>query len=524
MSRVARASAALALVAAAVAALLLVSGGSDSDPQTPAALPGLPPPFLGTAVVGDGGLTAAVDAYGDVVDLRASPGGSPLLAVSARRQAAGTVAPETAIVPELRLDDGESLPFWQADEVRQRYLPGTNVLETMARFGALTASVTYFAAGQPLKCLTRVTGGAAADESPQIGLSYGGESSTPGRLLRCDAAGGRAAMTATARSDREWVRASAPLASAPAWATSMYERSLLTLRALADRHTGGAIAGARDGWVYVWPRDAGTVTLAFAAGGHRVEARRLALLVRRLDLGLAARFKPNLEGSAVLGRGPQGDAGGWAAIANEVTGLNEFNRVVPDWRNLPDYQEKAPGDYLGNAIADTATEPPAARRKAAAAIARTFGGPRGLHRVADDPGSGLDSAAAWAVRPFALPSLYPAARTTLRQMLARGGRFGIVPSSEWPDRDPWTAPTAWSAWAFAALARDDRQHGDTALARADRADALRLFADLRRAATAAGELPERVDADSGIPRSTTPLAWSHAFAVLALRELWSPTG
>ena len=50
--------------------------------------------------------------------------------------------------------------------------------------------------------------------------------------------------------------------------------------------------------------------------------------------------------------------------------------------------------------------------------------------------------------------------------------------------------------------------------------ALALLGDLRRAATPAGDLPERVDARSGIPRSTTPLAWPHAFAILALRELW----
>jgi GH15 family glucan-1,4-alpha-glucosidase len=49
---------------------------------------------------------------------------------------------------------------------------------------------------------------------------------------------------------------------------------------------------------------------------------------------------------------------------------------------------------------------------------------------------------------------------------------------------------------------------------------LRLLADLRRAATPAGLLPERVDASSGVPVSTTPLAWSHAFAILALRQLW----
>jgi GH15 family glucan-1,4-alpha-glucosidase len=54
----------------------------------------------------------------------------------------------------------------------------------------------------------------------------------------------------------------------------------------------------------------------------------------------------------------------------------------------------------------------------------------------------------------------------------------------------------------------------------DRRAALRLMGDLRRAATPLGLLPERVDAETGEPRSTTPLAWSHAFAILALRELW----
>jgi len=44
--------------------------------------------------------------------------------------------------------------------------------------------------------------------------------------------------------------------------------------------------------------------------------------------------------------------------------------------------------------------------------------------------------------------------------------------------------------------------------------------DLHRAATPLGLLPERVDAQTGLPTSTTPLAWSHAFAILALRELW----
>jgi GH15 family glucan-1,4-alpha-glucosidase len=67
----------------------------------------------------------------------------------------------------------------------------------------------------------------------------------------------------------------------------------------------------------------------------------------------------------------------------------------------------------------------------------------------------------------------------------------------------WTAPTAWSAWALGALG--ERRAAD------------RLLAELRRAATPQGALPERVDAGDGHPTSTTPLAWSHAFAILALR-------
>ncbi|HEX2391790.1 MAG TPA: hypothetical protein VHI77_02610, partial [Solirubrobacterales bacterium] len=174
------------------------------------------------------------------------------------------------------------------------------------------------------------------------------------------------------------------------------------------------------------------------------------------------------------------------------------------WRGHADYREGPSGDYLGNAIAAGAPLAP-------------FVTPRGLIRAAGEPASGLDAAAAWAVRPFPRPALYPTARATLLRLLSRGTGFGITPGQGWPGTDPWTAPTAWSAWALAALARSER---DAAAARTDRAAALHLLADLRRAATPAGELPERVDAVTGVPRSTTPLAWSHAFAVLALRQLW----
>jgi len=131
------------------------------------------------------------------------------------------------------------------------------------------------------------------------------------------------------------------------------------------------------------------------------------------------------------------------------------------------------------------------------------------------------------VRPFRLAALYPAARRTLLRLTHNGTPYGITPSENWSGGpDPWTAPTAWSAWALAALSRTGgrgprtnppavREGGSPA-----RRSALELIADLRRASTPAGALPERVDVHTGIPTSTTPLLWSSAFTVLALRELW----
>jgi hypothetical protein len=526
-------------MAALVVGVLLVSGGSSSDPRTPAGLPGLPPPFLGTAVVGSGELTAAIDAYGAVVDLRPAPAGAALIDIPAARQAAGTVPPDIGIVPWLRLGNGRALPFWRADAVSQHYLPRTDVLVTMVRFGRLRARVTYAARGSLLACVTDVLGPIERAAPPPSALrgprresgsaprvELGAESARVAARLRCDDAEARAAVEGAARGDRRWLHAAAPLNSAtPTWAEALYRRSLLILHALTDRRTGAVAAGARDGWAYVWPRDAGAAGLAFAAAGYRGEARRIAGFLRDLDLGAVARFHG--DGSPVPGREAQGDAAGWVAAAADAAGLPsdtaraDEGRGAPGWRDRPDYQEKAPGDYLGNAIASMATG--SSRRPGGGAIAAAFASPTGLSRVAGEPSSGADSSAAWAVRPFPLPRLFPEVRASLRELLARGGSFGIVPSADWPETDPWTAPTAWSAWAFAALSRETgavRSDAAASLARADRRAALTLLADLRRAATPAGALPERVDAHSGIPRSTTPLAWSHAFAILALRELW----
>jgi len=556
-----RGRAALGFPLAAAVGLVLVSGGSGADPRTPAALPGMPPPFLGTALSGNGRLTAAVDAYGDVVDLRPSPAGAALIDNPSDRQAAGTVAPDTGIVPRVRVAGGPAWPFWRADSVEQRYVPGTNIVRTTARFGPVRASVSTVAVGRILVLAANVAapGGTGAGAAARLPARVSFEVSlVEGAGLSCRSSGGRVQVLLcapggasvsgesgprsleiaarirrrAATADRAWLAQARRLGpAAPAWARRLYGRSLLTLRALSAARTGAVAAGARDGWAYVWPRDAATAALAFAAAGYPAEARRAAHFLLDVDLGAAARFDGH--GRPVAGRAAQGDASGWAAVAARASGLPAPSRPEP-WRERSDYQEGPAGTYLANAIAATSTvDGPerrlyggkSARQREGRVLLDEFGIDGGLVRRAGEPGSGLDSAAAWAVRPFKQPALFAAARETMAGLLADRTPFGITPGEGWSGgEDPWTAPTAWTAWSFAALAREDvraasglqrRAAGD-----ADRRRALALLADLRRTATAAGELPERVDSHSGIARSTTPLAWSHAFAVLALRELW----
>jgi hypothetical protein len=334
------------------------------------------------------------------------------------------------------------------DSARLRYLPDANALRTVSRFGGERV-VTVASLGDP-------------------------------RVVR---------------GDPRWLAAARPLgAGAPPWARRMYSRSLLVLHGLVDPRSGAVIAGARKGWGYVWPRDASAVAIALAAAGYRDEARRIVGFLRGLDLDAAARFET--DGTPVGGRGAQGDAAGWVAAAARAVGLPN-NAPMPPWRDLADYQENGSGDFLGNAIASGAPN-----------IRALFGTPAGtLARRVDDPASGLDSAAAWAVRPFPRPALYPLVRHTLLRLATASERFGIVPSEGWDGgNDPWTAPTAWTAWSLAALG--------------ERSAALHLMVELRRSATSTGMLPERVDARTGTPTSTTPLAWSHAFAILALHRLW----
>jgi glucoamylase len=290
---------------------------------------------------------------------------------------------------------------------------------------------------------------------------------------------------------------------APAWARRLYGRSIRVLIALTDPGSGAMIAGERDGWDYVWPRDAAAGAIALEAAGLRPEARRVAGFLSGLDLDTAARFYP--DGSRVPGRKAAGDGEGWVAAARRVVEGRSDPTVLPtvarsdldqdsptEWRDRQDYGENVTGDLLGNAIVAGAP---------ASEIAQLFATPHGLVRQTGS--DELDSSAAWAVTVFPSRGLAGAVRTTLLELTGESTPYGTPPIEGWTPREVWTAPTAWSAWALVEL-------GETRAAD-------RLLAELRRAETPQGTLPERLDAATGAPTSTTPLAWSHAFAILALR-------
>jgi hypothetical protein len=284
----------------------------------------------------------------------------------------------------------------------------------------------------------------------------------------------------------------------------LYRRSVRILVALTDPARGAMIAGERDGWDYVWPRDASAGAIALQAAGLHAAARRVVHFVSRVDVGEAARFYP--DGSRVPGRTAAGDEEGWIAAAeraidepaNPGTVRISGGPATADphsplpWRDRQDYGENVTGDLLGNAIA--AGVP-------ASEIKSRFHTSRGL--VRENGGDELDSSAAWAVTVFPRRGLRGAVRTTLLNLASESTRYGIPPIEGWTPGEVWTAPTAWSAWALIEL-------GETRAAD-------RLLVELHRAETPAGTLSERVDAEDGHATSTTPLAWSHAFAILALR-------
>src|SRR3954451_17953494 len=147
--------------------------------------------------------------------------------------------------------------------------------------------------------------------------------------------------------------------SAPRWARRLYWNSLHVLIALTDPRTGAMIAGERDGWDYVWPRDAAVGAMALQAAGLHAEARRVVGFLANLDTDAAARFHP--DGSTVPGRAAAGDGDGWIEAAARHTTPSTFliggrigttaKQGPAGGRDREDYGENVSAELLGNAIA-----------------------------------------------------------------------------------------------------------------------------------------------------------------------------
>ena len=268
----------------------------------------MPAPFLGTALIGNGKMVGAVDSYGDVVDLRQlGPPGRALVQIPSGLQSAGTVPAE--------LRDRRRAPIWAGQGFPS---------------GARRAFIRPTCPGPT--CCGRSPGSGAARRRSCA------ESAGRRRRARTGAGSPRHARSAAARRAG---RVGCTGARCSSCALSPIPR------------TGAAIAGAREGWAYVWPRDAAAVAIALAAAGHRAEARRIVAFLEHLDLGAAARFE--VTGAPVEGRGAQGDADGWVAAAARAVGT-AAPAPATSWRGIADYQEKGPGDYLGNVLASTPSD------------------------------------------------------------------------------------------------------------------------------------------------------------------------
>jgi glucoamylase len=367
--------------------------------------------------------------------------------------------------------------------------------------------------------------------------------------------------------DRSAVGAPADIAADRAWLAGgtipgspelqpMNQRALLDLRSLTAGN-GAVIAGSTPAWRYVWPRDASFVAAAYAATGHRTDARRVLTYLASIapaDARWQARYLPDGSGRAPDARGVQLDGAGWvlwavgryaAASDGDTSSIAADLEVL--WpmvtssadaitRSLgtdglppasPDYWERretaltlgtvAPdlaGLQAAAALAASAGRPADAQRWTAAAatlqagMERTFG-TDGWRRTR---GGDFDTAVTFTVAPFLAPSastagVVPRDAALLGRVFRATGNpnGGVRPGVNWHrDGVSWTPETALFALAFAANGESRR--------------AMDLLTWLGNHRTGPGSLPEKVNPD-GAPAAVAPLAWTCALVLLASAEL-----
>ena len=277
----------------------------------------------------------------------------------ADRQAAGSVPADTGIVPRVSIGGGATEPLWRADAVSQRYLPGTNVVRTVARFGRVGVEITAGAAGRVLAETVAVRPPDGARAVPRIGVDLEAgrgvgcrqRVGVGGVTLVCSAAASRPAaangeargvLRDAAAGDRRWIARARPLGSGGA------AMGAADVPALAADPAGPhrPAHGGSGGW------GPGRLGLRLAPGcrHRRARLRRGRLPTRGApDRALPARARPQrrrpllrrrITGPGTSGPGRRRRLG--RASPPEQRASPSHTDPLP-WRNRPDYQEGDPG-------------------------------------------------------------------------------------------------------------------------------------------------------------------------------------
>jgi GH15 family glucan-1,4-alpha-glucosidase len=309
---------------------------------------------------------------------------------------------------------------------------------------------------------------------------------------------------------------------------------------------GAAVAAGSPYWRYVWPRDAGFMSVAMSQAGRHDDARRMLDYVAAMqeqDGGWHARYLPDGSGDVPDGRGRQLDGIGWTLWAAWVwsrTGGGDPTELIgmigsatqaalaalDDSTRLPhasedywemDIEEPTLGsaaplllglrcgqDLLGMAgHHGLATRAARASDELDAAIQKWFGSQGFRRRLSGR--RGWDASVAFLLPPFAARTepIEVAWRSAVAATSLANG--GVRPGEEWTDLDTaWTPQMSLHALVAASL-------GDTAMAHR-----FLSWLDLRR--THLGSLPEKITT-KGWPAAVAPLGITAATVLIALGEL-----
>lgn len=359
-------------------------------------------------------------------------------------------------------------------------------------------------------------------------------------------------VTEAVRSDRAWLASGSVPGTRPAERAAA-TRALLDLRMLTLPN--GAMTASWFGtWNYVWPRDGAFAAAAFAATGHREEARQILYFLARVqeNSGLwAAHYQP--DGIAVSdGRQVQLDSLGWvlwatwllhrlqpSAIsvdtvwpmvdraANRAAGALREDGLPPP---SPDYWERSPSrEQAPHAPTLGVCAPMLAGLRAAAALATDTGRPgdaarwdRAADRLTQGiarrfapygyPRSPIRGGAVDASVTFLAPPYAPATAGVLAAVSRIGARLrlpggGVVPGEAYDAEQAWTPETGLFALSAAAS-------GDL-----PKADAWLGWLIAHR--TTLGSFPEKVNT-LGHQAGVAPLGWTCALVILTLAAEQSP--